>query len=167
LRTLRTAALPAVPIPPTAGTKPLAILVAERPHGKGEQEVLLDDSVQQDILSVVCAAFQIIRGELDLFRLSAVFSSWAQQLTQSCLYLVRKALQATAAFESQGRADLTPDEHIPSPPLDKEMPTGLYLDREALQALPPAVLASNIEAQTLLRNVRILQLHGLQDPIHT
>ena len=117
--------------------------------------MLLDDSVQQDILSVVCADFQIIRGELDLFRLSAVFS-WAQQLTQSCLYLVRKAFQATAAVESQGRADLTPDEHIPSLPLDKEVPTGLNLDREVLQALPSAVLASNIEAQTLFRNVRIL-----------
>jgi len=156
LRILRTPALPAVPIPPTGGTKPLAILVAERPHGKGEQQILLDDTVQQEFLSIVCGGFQIIRGELDLFRLSAVFSQWPQQLTQSCLYLVWKALQATAAFEPQGRVHLTLDEHIPPPPPDEKVPRGLCLDREAPQSLPTAVLASNIEAQTLLRNVRIL-----------
>jgi hypothetical protein len=118
--------------------------------------VLLDDPVQRDILSVVCTVFQITRGEFDLFRLAAVFSSRAQQLTQSCLYPVRKALQATAAFEPEGRADLSLDNYIPSPPLDKEMPTGLCLDRQALQPLPSDVVASNVEALTLLRNLRTL-----------
>jgi hypothetical protein len=33
-------------------------------------------------------------------------------------------------------------------PPDKEVPTGLCLDFEALQTFPSAVLASNIEAQT-------------------
>jgi hypothetical protein len=129
--------------------------------------VLLDNTVQQEFLSVVCAAFQINPGKLDLFRPGAVFSSRAQPLTKGCLHLAGKILEATAAFEPQGRADLALDEHIPSLPPDKEMPSGLCLDRVALQTLPSAVLASNIEAQTLLRNVRTLYLHGLQDPIRT
>jgi hypothetical protein len=156
LRILRTPALSTVPISPTAGTKTLTILVAERAHGKGQQQVFLDHTVQQKFLSIVCAAFQVIRGELDLFRLGVVSSHGAQQLAESCLCLVWKTLQTTAAFEPQGRADLTLDKHILSPLLDEDLPTGVCLDREALQPVPSAVLASNIEAQTVLRNFRTL-----------
>ena len=131
-------------------------LFFETDTSKSEASDKLDDTVQQDFISIVCAAFQIILGELNLFRLGAIFSSWAEQLTQSCLYLVRKVHQATAAFEPQGRADLTLDKHITSLPPDEQVPKGLCLDGEALEPLPSAVLASNIEAQTLLGNLRTL-----------
>jgi hypothetical protein len=123
--------------------------------------VFLDDTVQKEFLSVVCVEIQVIRGEPDLSRLRVVVSFWAQQLTQRCLYLIRKALEATAAYEPQCRADLPLDEHILSPLPDEQMPGRLHLHGEVPQSLPSAVLASNIEAQTILRNVRTRYLHDL------
>ena len=118
--------------------------------------MLLHNTVQQDVFSVVRAGFQISRGELDLFRLDPFFRSRAQQLAEGCLHGEAEVLEASAAFEPQDCADFALNEHLSGLSPHREMPLGRFLDSETVKPFPSAVFASDLEAHTRLRDVGTL-----------
>ncbi len=155
-----------VPVCAAAGTEPSAIFTAEGPHGQGEEKVLLDDPLQQDLVFAVGSSFEVVRGEFELPRLDALAFLRTQDLTDGHLYGVLKGFQAATALERHGHTGFALDEHVLSVPPYVEFPLRCVLDGKSLQTLPSGVLASKTDVYAVLRNVRKGYLHDLQDPVY-
>ena len=137
------------------GTKSLAALVTERPHGKGEQKVFHHDALYGNILFVVSTLFQVLRAQLDFSRRRPPLFRRMQHLSDDRFHGKRKPLQTPAAFEAEGDTNLTVDENVPASLPNKDIPVGALLDGEIFQALPSGLLASKSDVQAALRNVGI------------
>jgi len=148
-----------IPVGPASGAKPFAAFPAQRLHGHGQQDVLLDQRVQLNELILVIPVLQILGEQLEFTRLPAILAERSQGILKGQVDGKPEGLETTAAGIARRSRNLSFYKNVSARLLHEELSPGQGVQGHSLKALPVGILFSKGEFQAFIRDTRKGDLH--------